>query len=137
MSIPIEPSEPLQTPAQPLATAIDKDQRTWAMLAHLSAFAYYVSGVGHIVGPLVIWLAKRDGQPFVDDQAKEALNFQISITIYALAAVVLCITVIFAIIGIPVLIGLHIFQIVCMIIGAIKANDGIAFRYPLNLRLIK
>ena len=109
----------------------------WAMLAHVSAFAYYFSGIGHIIGPLIIWLAKRDSHPFIDDQAKEALNFQISVTIYAIGAVLLCFTVILAIIGIPVLIGLHVFQIVCIIIAAIKANDGVAFRYPLTLRLIK
>lgn len=118
-------------------TLPDKEERLWAMLAHLSAFAYYVSGIGHIIGPLIIWLAKRDGHSFIDDQAKEALNFQISVTLYALGAVLLCFTVILAIIGIPILIGLHVFQIVCMIIAAIKANDGVAFRYPLTLRLIK
>ena len=107
------------------------------MFAHLSAFAYYFSGVGHIAGPLIIWLLKRDGLPFVDDQAKEALNFQISVTIYAIGAVILCFTVILAIIGIPILIGLHLFQIICIVIAAIKANDGVAFRYPLSLRLIK
>jgi uncharacterized Tic20 family protein len=116
---------------------IEKEQRTWAMIAHLSAFAYYVTGIGHILGPLIVWLSKRDGNPFVDDQAKEALNFQISITIYVIAAVVMCLTVVLAIIGIPILIAVHAFQIVCIIIAAIKASDGVAFRYPLSLRLIK
>jgi uncharacterized Tic20 family protein len=114
-----------------------KEQRTWAMVAHLSAFAYYVTGIGHLLGPLIVWLMKRDGNPFVDDQGKEALNFQISITIYGIAAVVMCFTVILALVGVPILIGLHLFQIVCIIIAAIKANEGVAFRYPLNLRLIK
>ncbi len=104
----------------------------WAMLAHLSAFAMYVTGIGHIIGPLVIWLSKRDGNPFVEDQAKEALNFQISITIYLMGAFVLC----FVLIGIPLLIAIHTFQVVCMIIAAIKANDGIAFRYPFTLRFV-
>jgi uncharacterized Tic20 family protein len=116
---------------------INKEERTWAMIAHLSAFAYYLTGVGHLVGPLIVWLAKRDGMPFVDDQAKEALNFQITVSLIGLAALVMCFTVIFAIVGIPILIGLHLYQIVCMIIAAIKANDGVAFRYPLTLRLIK
>lgn len=118
---------------------IEKDQRTWAMIAHLSAFAYYfpLTGIGHILGPLIVWLSKRDGNPFVDDQAKEALNFQISLTIYVVAAVIMCITVIGLVIGIPILLCVHAFQIVCIVIGAIKAYDGIAFRYPLNLRLIK
>ena len=120
------------TPSTP-----SKDERTWAMVAHLSAFSCYITGIGVILGPLIVWLAKRDGNPFVNDQAKEALNFQISIIIYAAAAVLLCFTIIGMIIGIPVLAVLHVFQIVCMIIAAIKANDGIAFRYPLTLRLVK
>jgi uncharacterized protein len=115
----------------------NKDERNWAMIAHLSAFAYYVSGIGHIIGPLIVWLSKRDGNPFVDDQAKEALNFQISITIYVIASVVMCLTVILAVVGIPILIVVHVFQIICIIIAAIKAHDGVAFRYPLSLRLIK
>lgn len=114
-----------------------KDERTWAMIAHLSAFTCYITGIGIILGPLIVWLAKRDGNPFVDDQAKEALNFQISIIIYAAAAVLLCFTIIGAIIGIPVLLGLHIFQVVCMVIAAIKANDGIRYRYPATIRFIK
>jgi uncharacterized Tic20 family protein len=135
----VPPQVPLMEP--PLSNTGErvptKDERTWAMIAHLSAFAYYVSGVGHIVGPLIVWLAKRDGNPFIEDQAKEALNFQITITIIGLVALIMVFTVILAIIGIPVLIGLHLFQIICMIIAAIKANEGVAFRYPLTLRLIK
>jgi uncharacterized Tic20 family protein len=114
-----------------------KDERTWAMIAHLSAFAYYFTGIGHILGPLIVWLAKRDGRPFVDDQAKEALNFQISVTIYGVILCLLVITVIFAIFAIPLLIALHVFQIVFIIIAALKAQDGVVYRYPLCLRLVK
>lgn len=115
----------------------DKDERLWAMLAHLSALTYYITGIGVVVGPLIVWLMKRDGHPFVDEQGKEALNFQVSILIYIAAAVLMCFTVILAVIGIPILAGIHIFQLVCVIIAAIKANDGVSFRYPLTLRLIK
>jgi uncharacterized protein len=114
-----------------------KEQRTWAMIAHASAFAMYLTGVGHIVGPLIVWLAKRDGNPFIDDQGKEALNFQISITIYYIASVILIFTLIGAFIGIPAMIAIGVFQFVCIIIAAIKASDGVAFRYPLTLRLVK
>lgn len=107
------------------------------MIAHLSAFAMYFTGIGHILGPLIVWLAKRDGNPFVDDQAKEALNFQITFTLAMVAVVVLF----FTIIGIPVAVVmlwiLPIFHVICMIIAAIKANDGVTFRYPLTIRLIK
>lgn len=113
--------------------SVSKEERMWAMIAHLSGFAFYLlPGIGQILGPLIVWLAKREGNPFVDAQAKEALNFQLTVTIYALVFAVL----IFVLIGIPLLAALHIFQIVCMIIAAIKANDGIAFRYPATIRLI-
>jgi uncharacterized Tic20 family protein len=116
--------------------AIDKDQRTWAMIAHLSGFAMYFSGIGLILGPLVVWLLKRDGNPFVDDQGKEALNFSISCCIYFIGALVLCFTIIGLVIGIPVLFILPTLHIVFMIIAGIKANEGVAFRYPATIRFI-
>lgn len=119
------------------ANAISKDERLWAMLAHFSAFAMYFTGIGYFLGPLIVWLIKRDGHPFVDDQGKEALNFQITITLIFITAVLLCFTIIGMVIGVPVLLGLHLYQIVCIIIAGIKASDGVAFRYPLTIRLIK
>lgn len=107
------------------------------MVAHLSGFSCYITGIGIVLGPLIVWLAKRDGNPFVDEQAKEALNFQISILIYDAVAILMCLTVVLAVIGLPVLIGMQLFQGVCMIIAAIKANDGISFRYPLAIRIVK
>lgn len=107
------------------------------MVAHLSAFAMYFSGVGHIVGPLIVWLVKKDAMPFVDLQAKEALNFQIAWTIYFLAAVVLCFTIIGLVVAIPLFVILPIFHIVCMIVAAVKAYDGFPYRYPLSIRFIK
>ena len=132
----------MEIPADPSAATLSssavpsKDERTWAMLAHVSAFAIYFTGIGHIVGPLIVWLVKRDGNPFVDDQGKESLNFQISWSIYMIANFVLFLTVIGAIIAIPVFFILPVFHVVCMIIAAIKANDGVAFRYPLCIRFL-
>ena len=113
-----------------------KDERMWAMIAHLSAFAMYCTAVGHIVGPLIVWLSKRDGNPFVNDQGREVLNFQISWTLYMIANVILLFTVVGAVIAIPLFIVLPLFHVICMIIGGIKANDGIAFRYPLCIRFL-
>ncbi len=110
-----------------------KDERTWALFCHLSALALFVFPFGNIVAPLVIWLVKKEELPLVDDQGKESLNFQLSVTIYALAAGILS----FVLIGIPILIALGIFWLVEVIIAAIRANEGQRFRYPLNLRLIK
>ena len=114
-----------------------KEERIWATIVHLSAFSMYFTGIGYLLGPLVVWLLKREGHPFLDDQGKEALNFQITITIIAAVAVLLCFTIIGMVIGIPVLCGLHLYQVICMIIAAVKANEGIAFRYPFTLRFVK
>ena len=104
---------------------IGKDERMWAMFCHLSSFA-------HIFGPLIIWLIKREEMPLVDDQGREALNFQISITIYAL----ICVPFMFVLIGIPMLFAVAIFIIVATIMAAIKANEGYEYRYPLCIRFI-
>lgn len=132
------PEQPTPPPApEPSVTAPSQEERTWAMIAHLSALSMYVTGIGVVLGPLIVWLLKRDGNPFVDDQGKEALNFQISILIYYAAAIAMCFTIILAVVGIPLLIGLHLFQVVCMIIATIKSSSGIAFRYPATIRLVK
>lgn len=108
------------------------DERTWAMLCHLSAFAGYLVPFGNILGPLVIWLIKKDEYPLVNDQGKEALNFQISITIWVAVALVLS----FVLIGIPLLVAIIIFSVVMTIIAAVKANGGESYRYPLTIRLV-
>lgn len=109
------------------------DERTWGMLSHLSALAGYIIPFGNIIGPLVVWLIKKDQMPFVEDQGKEALNFQISVTIYAFVSIVL----IFVVVGILLLIAVGIFSLVMIIIASIKANSGEAYRYPLCIRFLK
>jgi uncharacterized Tic20 family protein len=109
-----------------------KDERTWAMLCHLSTLAGFVIPFGNIVGPLVMWTIKKDEFPLVEDQGKEALNFQISMTIYIIAAVIL----IFLLVGIPLLIGLGLFDLIVTVIAAINANDGVKYRYPLCIRFV-
>ena len=103
------------------------------MLAHLSALSGFVIPFGNIIGPLLIWLVKRDEMSFVADQGKEALNFNISMTIYLLVSGVL----IFVLIGIPLIIVLAIAWLVLSILAAVKANEGVVYRYPLTLRLVK
>ncbi|MDZ7291403.1 MAG: DUF4870 domain-containing protein [candidate division KSB1 bacterium] len=109
-----------------------KDERTWAMFCHLSALAGFIIPFGNIIGPLVIWSIKKDEFPLVNDQGKEALNFQISMTIYIIASLVL----ILLLIGIPLLIGVGFFGLIVTIIAAVKANEGIKYRYPLNIRFV-
>ena len=120
------------TPA--IETTPSKDERTWAMLCHFSALLIFVGiPFSNILAPLIIWLIKKEEMPFVEDQGKEVLNFQISMTIYLLISGILC----FILIGIPFVIGLGIFNVIITIIAGIKANDGISYRYPINLKLIK
>jgi hypothetical protein len=112
--------------------ATTQDENMWAMLSHLSTFAGFIIPFGNIVGPLLIWLIKKDEFPLVEDQGKEALNFQISMTIYIIASIVL----ILILVGIPLLIGLCLFDIVVTVIASLKANQGEKFRYPLAIRFI-
>ena len=119
------------TPA--IETTPSKDERTWAMLSHFSALCMFIFPLGNILAPLIIWLIKKEEMSFVEDQAKEVLNFQISMTIYLLISGILC----FILIGIPFVIGLGIFNVIITIIAAISANDGKYYRYPINLKLIK
>ena len=120
--------QPQQIENQP-----SKDERTWAMLCHFSAFTGLIFPFGNFLAPLIIWLIKKEELPFVEDQGKEVLNFQLSMTIYLLISGILCIILI----GIPIIIGLIIFCFIITIIAAISANDGKSYRYPINLRLIK
>jgi len=110
-----------------------KDEKNWAMLCHLSALAGFIIPIGNILGPLFVWMAKREEFPLVMDQGRESLNFQISMTIYIIAAVLLIIVLI----GIPLLIGLGIFDFIMVIIASIRAADGERYRYPLAMRLVQ
>jgi uncharacterized protein len=115
------------------AIEMNKDARTWGMLAHLSALVQ-VLGIPSILGPLIVWLIKKNEHPFVDDQGKEAVNFNLTVLI---AALVLTPTICLAGIGILLLIALGVAALILAIIAAMKANEGIAYRYPWTLRLIK
>jgi len=113
--------------------AVSKDERTWGMLSHLLALIGYIAiPFGNIIAPMVIWLVKKDESQFVADQAKESLNFQISLTIYAIASGIL----LFLLIGFLLLPIIYIGGIVLTIIATIKANEGQYYRYPLTIRLI-
>jgi uncharacterized protein len=107
--------------------------RTWCILAHATALVgFLVPVAGHIVGPLVIWLAKRQDSPEIDAHGKESMNFQISMLIWNVIAGILCLILI----GIPILILLHILNIIFVIVASIQASEGKLYRYPLAIRLI-
>ena len=109
------------------------DVRTWCVLAHATALAgFFVPWAGHIVGPLVVWLAKRAESPEIDAHAKESINFQLSMLIYNVIAGILCLVLI----GIPILILLHILNVVFVIVASIQASENKLYRYPFTIRLI-
>jgi len=104
-----------------------KDAHTMAMLAHLLGILTW------FVGPLIIWLIKKDEDAFIDDQGKEALNFQITVgIIYVICTATSCF-----VIPIFIMMGVGIAALVLAILAAVKTNDGVAYRYPYALRLIK
>lgn len=116
------------------APAVSKDARTWAMLCHLSALVGLLgNGIGFLLGPLVVWLVKKNDDPFIDEQGKEAVNFQLTMFLAALVSGIL----IFVIIGFFLLVVVAIIATVLPIIGAIKASEGEHFKYPFALRLVK
>jgi len=131
---------PLNLPPES-AGGYSAQERQWAMFAHLSALVggIVTTGWGAFIGPLVIWMIKKETMPFVDDQAKEALNFNISVGIIFLALLLMSIMTlgIGLVIAIPAWIIIGIGWLVFTIIAGIKANEGVAYRYPLTLRLIK
>jgi uncharacterized Tic20 family protein len=107
--------------------APDKDAMTMGMLCHLLALP-----IGFL-GPLLIWLLKKDQSPFVDDQGKEALNFQITIAIgFIICGLLTCVFI-----GVFIMPVVALYHIIFCIIAALKAKEGIAYRYPFALRLVK
>jgi len=108
--------------------------RMWNVLCHATALAgFFVPWAGHILGPLIVWMAKRNDSPEIDQHGKESLNFQISMLIYNVIAGVLCLVLI----GFVILAILHILNLVLVIIASIQASEGKFYRYPLAIRLIK
>ena len=131
-------------PSPPPSGMPSEEERNWAMGAHLSSLAgglltSALGGWGWFIGPLVIWLMKKDTMPFVADQAKEALNFNIMVT--AIFVILLILTIlslgIGALLTVPVMLIVGIGSLVFTIMAAMKAKEGIAYRYPATIRLIK
>ena len=132
-----EPSQPdaqLQIGAEtgttppPTTSQIPKDVRNMASFAGLTGIP-----LANILGPLFVWLMKRKESSFIDAHGKEALNFQISMTIYIIVSAIL----ILVLVGILMLVGLLVFDIIVVIVAAVRANGGQEYRYPLAIRFVK
>ncbi|MFK8399001.1 DUF4870 domain-containing protein [Pseudomonas sp. BGr12] len=110
-----------------------QEARQWAMFCHFAAFLGFIFPFGNLLGPLIVWQIKRESDPFVDRQGKEALNFQITVS---LAVVVSCLLML-VVIGFLLLGLVSIGALVLTIIAGIKANEGLDYRYPFTWRPIK
>ncbi|MBC8154717.1 MAG: DUF4870 domain-containing protein [Bacteroidetes bacterium] len=126
------PLLPPTTPPGPLPLS-PSDERMWAMLAHLSALAGFIIPFGNVVGPVVVWQIFKERSAFVDTHGREAVNFQITMTIAYLVSFIL----VFVAIGVFLLFVLGILSVVFFIIAAIKANNGEYYSYPFTFRFVK
>ena len=130
-------ANPTPTPGGAAASGVPlvptRDERQWAMLCHVSAMLMYVTAIGGLLAPFVIWLLKRDDMPFVADQGKETINFQITILLALAASIVLMLVVI----GFVLFWALLAFHFVVTIVAAVKVTEGVAYRYPFCWRVIK
>jgi uncharacterized Tic20 family protein len=125
-----ESNEPVVTEAGDSGPSAE--ERQWGMIAHLSALVGFVIPFGTVIGPLVVWQMKKADMPFVDDQGKEALNFQITVAIALFVSFLLA----FILIGFLLLPIVGIGAIVFTVIAGIKANEGETYRYPVAWRII-
>ncbi len=118
----------------PATSVASSNIRTWTVLCHAAALlGLFFHFLGHIFGPLIVWLLKRGEAAEIDAHGKESLNFQLSMLIYDVVALILC----FVLIGIPILILLWVLNTVFVIVASIKASEGQLYRYPLTIRFIK
>jgi uncharacterized Tic20 family protein len=127
------------TPPPPVQTPNESQVRTWNMLCHLSALAGFIIPFGNILGPLLIWQIKKQEIPSVVIHGKAALNFQITVTIAAVAGIVVALVLSFFCVGyllFPLVILIGLAGLVFAIIAGIKANEGKDYQYPFSLKLI-
>jgi uncharacterized protein len=113
--------------------SVDPQVRTTAVAAHLSTLVGLVVPFGSVIGPLAVWLTRRDRDPFIDQNGREALNFGISIAIYGAVVLVAALMLV----GIPLLIIGMIAWVALASLAAVKASHGQTYRYPLTLRLVR
>jgi len=123
----------MQTEAAAPPGSPSREERQWAMLCHMSAMLMYATLIGGFIAPLIIWLLKRDEMPFVADQGRETLNFQIT----TLLALCLCGVLVLLIIPILLIGVILVFHFIVTIVAAVKVSEGVVYRYPICWRVIR
>lgn len=115
------------------SAALSQDEKNWGMYCHVAVFAGFLFPLGNIIGPLIIWLLKKDRYPFVDYNARQAMNFQITFMIAMIVSALLS----FVLIGILMLLGFGIFALVATIRAILASSRGERYAYPYSIRFIR
>ncbi len=131
-----------QTPPFTKPEMTDSDRRNWAMAAHLSALVAFL-GVPSVVGPLAVWLIKKDADPFIAEHSARALNFNISVLIYTVVAAIATVVIGFAtfglglLIAIPVLMVAFVAWLIFVVQAGVAASRGESYTYPWTIDFVK
>jgi len=116
--------EPPALPADPVPT---QDEKNLALIMHVLSLVGF-----SLLGPLIVWLVKKDESAFLDRQGRELLNFQLSILIYSIVSLVLCLVFI----GFALLFVVFMTSLILTIIGLVKATEGKIYRFPLTIKML-
>ena len=116
--------EPPSLPSDPVPT---QDEKNLGLIMHVLSLVGF-----SLIGPLIVWLVKKDESAFINAQGRELLNFQLSFLIYAIVCIPLC----FVLIGIPLLIVVGINAFILTIIGLVKATEGKIYRFPATIKML-
>ena len=112
---------------------VPAEARQWATICHIVALSGLLgNGIGFVIGPLVVWVLKKEDHPFIDEAGREAINFQLTMFLAAMVSAFL----IFLGVGFVLLIVVGVMMAVMPIIAALKTNQGERYRYPFSIRFI-
>lgn len=117
----------MEPPALPAEPAPTQDEKNLGLIMHVLSLVGF-----SLIGPLIVWLVKKDESAFINAQGRELLNFQLSFLIYTIACIPLC----FMLIGIPLLIVVGIAAFILTIIGLVKATEGKIYRFPVTIKML-
>lgn len=134
---PPPPTQPAGPQAAPHPSGLTSEVRNWAMASHLSAFLGSFVALA-VLGPLIVWLIRREVDGFSEQHAREALNFNLTILLLVVAGVVFSILTvgIGLIVVVPIGLAVGIAWIIFTIIAAVRASEGREYRYPLTIRFV-
>ncbi len=124
------------------AQGVTDDDKTYAVLMHLSVLAHLVLPYISLAIPIIMWLTRKDRSVFIDDHGREAINFQISVTIYSFVLPIIGVIIMFLTLGLGVILLIplvflpYVLAIVGMVMAIVRTNKGEYFRYPMTIRFL-